>query len=298
MDQIECELYEKSDELTVYQRMIGYWQADRASDEQAQRYSLVEFYQTVRDDATKIWLEGTLADPFYATGLDTIPMSVQDKKAAYVSQLLSLGYSFQGKVLVNASTQAVEPVADAEVPAAGLMVDGAALNWLLTPPAEAVPRAMFRGYLNEIFSQGALKLGFEIGQTDPEQSLLPDVLMHVPGQFELRVEGSLRENTLHPATLEGAGELKALNGHKPLLMLLYLQQRLAQDFSLATNEGLAFCDEQGQTFRYEKFDSLEPLIERFGFDAEQVRRDAEQLGLVAPIIRLAEIQTDAEDFFF
>ncbi len=83
----------------------------------------------------------------------------------------------------------------------------------------------------------------------------------------------------------------------PLLMLIYLQQRFADDFSNVEKPLVAFCDEQGDTFDYERFDSLKPLIERFGFSYDEVRADAERLGLVSELIRLAEIDAEQEDLF-
>ncbi|MCV6020566.1 hypothetical protein OFO93_29055, partial [Escherichia coli] len=105
--------------------------------------------------------------------------------------------------------------------------------------------------------------------------------MRTDSGYELGVSTGLGENTIHPATLEGAGELRPEHGHKPLLMLVYLQQRFADDFSNVEKPLVAFCDEQGDTFDYERFDSLKPLIERFGFSYDEVRADAERLGLVS-----------------
>lgn len=109
--------------------------------------------------------------------------------------------------------------------------------------------------------------------------------MRTDSGYELGVSTGLGENTIHPATLEGAGELRPEHGHKPLLMLVYLQQRFADDFSNVEKPLVAFCDEQGDTFDYERFDSLKPLIERFGFSYDEVRADAERLGLVSELIR-------------
>lgn len=41
-------------------------------------------------------------------------------------------------------------------------------------------------------------------------------------------------------------------------MLVYLQQRFADDFSNVKLAMVAFCDEQGDTFDYERFDFQTP----------------------------------------
>lgn len=81
-------------------------------------------------------------------------------------------------------------------------------------------------------------------------------------------------------------------------MLVYLQQRFADDFSNVEKPLVAFCDEQGDTFDYERFDSLKPLIERFGFSYDEVRADAERLGLVSELIRLARSTPNKRITFF
>ncbi|WP_455692616.1 hypothetical protein, partial [Aeromonas sobria] len=104
---------------------------------------------------------------------------------------------------------------------------------------------------------------------------------------------------IHPDTLEGAGEIRFEHGHLPLLMLIYLQQQYANTFvGVGNAPWVTFCDEQGNPFEYSNFDSLVPFIERFGFSYDEVRKDAERLGLASELIRLAGIETEQEDLFF
>ncbi len=183
---------------------------------------------------------------------------------------------------------------------AGQTASLGSLNWLLSPPSELPPGDinLFKGFVAGVFAKGAGLIGFEVARSEGSNDLLPSVLMRTDSGYELGVSTGLGENTIHPATLEGAGELRPEHGHKPLLMLVYLQQRFADDFSNVEKPLVAFCDEQGDTFDYERFDSLKPLIERFGFSYDEVRADAERLGLVSELIRLAEIDAEQEDHFF
>ena len=82
-------------------------------------------------------------------------------------------------------------------------------------------------------------------------------------------------------------------------MLIYLQQQYANTFvGVGNAPWVTFCDEQGNPFEYLNFDSLVPFIERFGFSYDEVRRDAERLGLASELICLAGIETEQEDLFF
>lgn len=173
------------------------------------------------------------------------------------------------------------------------------LSWLmLLPTGLSTPdnRRLVRRLIADAFDRGAEQLGFAVAR-DSDSDELPCTLMRTDSGFELRIDRSLRENTIHPDDLEGAGFILPKHGHQPLLMLVYLQQQYAARFPdrplLVT-----FCDEQGDTFRYTRFELLKPLIERLGFCHDATRADAERLGLVPPRIRLDEIDSDQENLFF
>ncbi len=58
------------------------------------------------------------------------------------------------------------------------------------------------------FAKGAGLIGFEVARSEGSNDLLPSVLMRTDSGYELGVSTGLGENTIHPATLEGAGELR------------------------------------------------------------------------------------------
>lgn len=285
-----------NDETTI-EVFIGYKLHREPSSSGPGQFTMVELRRTVTDGKAENWSETKLEGPFEANGPDTIPMSYKDKESQYVSQFLSQGYTFLDEVLVNAETQTVLEGGNVS---AGQTASLGSLNWLLSPPSELPPGDinLFKGFVAGVFAKGAGLIGFEVARSEGSNDLLPSVLMRTDSGYELGVSTGLGENTIHPATLEGAGELRPEHGHKPLLMLVYLQQRFADDFSNVEKPLVAFCDEQGDTFDYERFDSLKPLIERFGFSYDEVRADAERLGLVSELIRLAEIDAEQEDHFF
>lgn len=288
---------EWGNDKTTIEIFIGYKMLREPSSSGPGQFTLVELRRTVTDGKAENWTEIKLEGPFEATGPDTIPMSYKDKESQYVSQFLSQGYTFLDEVLVNAETQTV--LKEGNVSAEQKTSLGA-LNWLLSPPSELPPGDinLFKGFVAGIFAKGAGLIDFEVARNEDSNDLLPSVLMRTDSGYELGVSTCLGENTIHPATLEGAGELRPEYGHKPLLMLVYLQQRFADDFSNVNKPLVAFCDEQGDTFVYERFDSFKPLIERFCFNYDAVRADAERLGLVSELIRLSEITTAQDDHFF
>jgi len=173
------------------------------------------------------------------------------------------------------------------------------LNWLLSVPHEIaeVGTRLVMHLIDEVFAKGADALGFEVVRHAGSDDVLPCVLMKTDSGYVIGVDASLGENSIHPLTLEGAGEICPAHGHKPLLMLVYLQQRLRKYFPGASRPLVAFCDEQGNAFDYQRFDSLEPIIKRLGFCYDEVRADAEKLGLVSELIRLADIDA-GQDYFF
>ncbi|AYV08502.1 MULTISPECIES: hypothetical protein [Gammaproteobacteria] len=294
-----CRRYTFKDALTseTFEVFIGYKLLREPSSSGPGQFTMVKLNRTVTDGKAENWSETKLEGPFEANGPDTIPMSYKDKESQYVSQFLSQGYTFLDEVLVNAETQTV---LEGGSVSAGQTASLGSLNWLLSPPSELPPGDinLFKGFVAGVFAKGAGLIGFEVARSEGSNDLLPSVLMRTDSGYELGVSTGLGENTIHPATLEGAGELRPEHGHKPLLMLVYLQQRFADDFSNVEKPLVAFCDEQGDTFDYERFDSLKPLIERFGFSYDEVRADAERLGLVSELIRLAEIDAEQEDHFF
>lgn len=275
---------------------IGYKMLREPSSSGPGQFMMVELRRTITDGKAENWSERKLEGPFEANGPDTIPMSYKDKESQYVSQFLSQGYSFLDEVLVNAEQDVLERD--------NLVVEQTAslrsLNWLLSPPSELPPGDMnlLKGFVAGVFTKGANLIGFEVARSEGSNDLLPSVLMRTESGYELGVTSGHGENTIHPATLEGAGELIPAHGHKPLLMLIYLQQRFATEFSNVTKPLVTFCDDQGEIFKYECFDSLKPLIKRLDFSYDEFREDAERLGLVSKLIRLADIDTEDEDYFF
>lgn len=176
-----------------------------------------------------------------------------------------------------------------------------AVNWLISPPTslqqEGVKRLLL-GFITGVFVKNREALGFEVEMQDNPDRLMPSVLMAEAGGFELKVCPTHGENTLHPHTLEGAGEISHTHGHKPLLMLICLQERFQQEWEAASEPLVTLCDEQGNTISYSNFNSLENIIERMGFDYDAVRSDAVKLGLATEKVNWSEIESDIEDCFF
>jgi hypothetical protein len=175
-----------------------------------------------------------------------------------------------------------------------------AVNWLISPPQsmqQEDAKKVLLGFVTGVFVKSSEGMGFKV-KMKPSEPPIPDVLMTADGGFELRVSVTPRENVLHPRTLEGAGEISLAHGHKPLLMMICLQERFRSEWTDEKEPLVTLCDEQGNTIEYNNFNSLESVIERMGFDYDLVRKDAVALGLASEQIIWSEIQSDIEDCFF
>jgi hypothetical protein len=174
------------------------------------------------------------------------------------------------------------------------------VNWLIAPPSQFQMeggKEMLKGFIVGAFLKFRKALALEEDGSKISEHKLPSVLMKTPSGFKLTVDSTLSENTLHPFTLEGAGEITHADGHLPLLILIALEQRFQNE--MVTAEPLVtFCDEQGNTVSYKKFSSLEQLLQKMGFDYDDVRNDGVKLGLTTEKINLSEIQSDIEDCYF
>ncbi|EGA8339127.1 hypothetical protein ACW6AV_003451 [Edwardsiella piscicida] len=254
-------------------------------------FSLVKLERIVKTGDLGSWSETTLSGPFEATSLHTIPMSYKDQEKQYVSQFLSR-FNYLDEVLINA--QRLTVIRDGDNGSSSRhCARVVSLSWLLSPPPVRTGRmGALSVFITEVFTQGADLLGFES---------TPDVLMKTEEGYSLSVDTALGENTIHPDTLVGAGEILPEHGYKPWLMLVYLQQQFQQrssEFSDEVKPLVEFCDELGTICDFKRFDSYLPLIQRFCFNHDEVRMDAERLGLVSALINLVAVKTDREDFFF
>ncbi|MFC6674301.1 hypothetical protein [Marinobacterium aestuariivivens] len=197
--------------------------------------------------------------------------------------------------LDEAMVNAVESDSDAEERTLGTA------NWLISPPKamqQEDAKRLLLGFITGVFVKSSKALGFEVEMKKDSDSPVPDVLMASVGGFELKVCSTFGENTLHPSTLEGAGEITSAHGHRPLLMMICLQERFQLEWPDVTEPLVTLCDEQGNTISYSNFNSLENAIERMGFDYETVRSDAVKLGLATEQVNWSEIQSDIENCFF
>ncbi|MDY6929408.1 MAG: hypothetical protein SWN10_20155 [Pseudomonadota bacterium] len=180
------------------------------------------------------------------------------------------------------------------------------INWLITTPRSIAnkegAKRLLLAFITGVFYKNREKLGFSVKlkKTGKDESteIMPEILMADDSGFELKVDSSLGENVLHPFTLEGAGEIKPENGHKPLLMLICLQERFRSEWPGADDSLVTLCDEQGNTVEYVNFSSLEPVIERMGFDYDAARADAVKLGLAEKQVDWSSIQSEIEDCYF
>lgn len=291
-----CRRYSLANETgwEVKEKLIGFEILREPSTSAPGHFGLVEISQVIVNGKAQQWAQTKLSTTFEANSFETIPMVFRDLEKQYVSQLIEQGYVYLDEVLVNATTRIVQGL---EKVAANTSTGGCSVNWLSNPPTGG--GQIYKGFLLGTFAKAADLIGFTVERKDSSDEQLPDVLMRTGSGFELRVDRSLGENTIHPDTLEGAGEIRFEHGHLPLLMLIYLQQQYANTFvGVGNAPWVTFCDEQGNPFEYSNFDSLVPFIERFGFSYDEVRRDAERLGLASELIRLAGIETEQEDLFF
>ena len=67
---------------------------------------------------------------------------------------------------------------------------------------------IYKDFLNRVFDESATLIDFKVERDGSSDELLSGALMRTDSGFELRVDRSLGENTIHPDTLEGAGEIR------------------------------------------------------------------------------------------
>lgn len=291
-----CSRYSLANETgwEVKEKLIGFEILREPSTSAPGHFGLVEISQVIINGKAQQWAQTKLSTTFEANSFETIPMVFRDLEKQYVLQLIEQGYAFLDEVLVNATTRIVQGLGK-EAP--NTSAGGCSFNWLFTPPEGG--GKIYKDFLNRVFAEAATLIDFKVERDGSSDELLSGALMRTDSGFELRVDRSLGENTIHPDTLEGAGEIRFEHGHLPLLMLINLQQQYAYHFvGVSNTPWVKFCDEQGNPFEYSNFDSLVPFIERFGFSYDEVRKDAERLGLASELIRLAGIETEQEDLFF
>lgn len=168
---------------------------------------------------------------------------------------------------------------------------GAAINWLLSArDVESKHRGSLLPFIVETFNQGATVLGYHTDDT--RLMVCEDV------GFELVVNESLGENTLHPKNLEGAGEITQAQSHLPFLMMLKFQHRIKHEWAHGNKPSLTLCDEQGNVIEYRNFNDLKALIERMNWDYATAYDDAVLLGLAMEAVKWSEIKSEIEDCYF
>lgn len=291
-----CRRYSLANETgwEVKETLIGFEILREPSSSSPGHFGLVEISRLITNGKSQQWAKKKLSQTFEANSFETIPMVFRDLEQMYVLQLIEKGYVYLDEVLVNATTRTIQALVK-ETP--NTPAGGCSVNWLFTPPAGG--GKIYKEFLNRVFTEAATLIDFNVERNGSSDDLLSGSLMRTESGFELRVDRSLGENTIHPDTLEGAGEIRVEHGHLPLLMLINLQQQYAYHFvGVSNTPWVTFCDEQGNPFEYSNFDSLVPFIERFGFSYDEVRKDAERLGLASELICLAGIETEQEDLFF
>lgn len=163
------------------------------------------------------------------------------------------------------------------------------ISWVLSPPLGLKDKALLKGFITGVFARGTSLIGLE-------KCNYP-VLMRTRTDFEIKFSEVPRGNMIVPNTLEGSGEIITEHGHKPLLMLLYLERRFREEFPAHKRGVLSFCTADGKQFDYGQFSDLI----RFGFEPRELRADTERLGLVSERIqpiRLAEIDAEIPNFYF
>ena len=190
---------------------------------------------------------------------------------------------------------------EAMVNALKLDVDNRAystINWHISPPralqGEEAKRLLL-GFIIGVLGKSGKALGCKVGvstEDDPIEAITTE------SGFKLNVCSSNKENTLHPKTLEGAGEITNAHGHKPLLMMIHLQKRFHEEWESVSTELVNICDDQGSSIIYSEFSSLENVIESMGFNYSEVRSDAAKLNLTTEIFDWQSANTDIEDCYF
>ena len=229
-----------------------------------------------------------------------IPPDVDSVREAAVRLKLDRGFKHIGSVMVDPNKGEITPIdphlhkprEDTESKVSE------SLSWMVLPPRlNEDDKYLLRQILLETFKSGADKFGFDISGHGEESGGLPSSLMNT-GSFELSVKSRTGENSIDPNLLEGAGELRHEHGYKPLLMMLYLQKRLKENLPSTGESLLQMADSNGSEITFDRFNNLQPLIEKMGFDFGEVRKDAVKLGLAEEIIDLSSISVPDENFYF
>jgi hypothetical protein len=176
-------------------------------------------------------------------------------------------------------------------------------SWLLFPPKDQSTIPLRKGFIRGVFVEAAKRLGFKHGEDAPNvekndaDGYLPNVLMDT-GAARIVVDRKMQVNEVNPDTLEGGGSFTAVAGHKPFLMLLYLQKRWREEFNTSEGDTIEICDGQLDLINFTNWESLQPFIERFEFDAPSMRVDAEALGLVVSMLDYDAIGCTEMDAYF
>ena len=255
-------------------------------------------------DADCLWeaIEPGLPDEGPLALGNQLPSDMRDALTELVTRRTNEGYAFVGKVRVNAESS--EEGDDAVTKEAG---NGFGVSWMMHPVTDETTLPLRKGLLYGLFSTNAKadKLDFFYGKDSPddqpvdESGMLPNVLMDT-GCYRLIVDRQPHEHAIHPGTLEGAGEIRFEHGYRPLLMLALVRKRLKDEFGASqADSALQFVGMDGELLEFNEWSDISAVIEQYGFDPDQVRQDAEAIGLVAKLIRLNEIEVDnVEDCFF
>ena len=230
---------------------------------------------------------------------DDIPIEAERIRESQLKLKETVGFRHVGSVLVNPRRGEITPIdphlhkprEDAE------SKESESLSWMVLPPSlNEDDKYLLRQILFETFAFGADQFGFGMSG-HCESGGLPSSLMDT-GSFQLSVKSRTGENSIDPNLLEGAGELRFEHGHRPLLMILYLQKRLKESL-LSTGESVVqLADSNGAEITFDRFSKLQPMIEAMGFDFCEVRNDAIKLGLAEEIIDLSSISVPEDNFYF
>lgn len=204
----------------------------------------------------------------------------------------------------------LQSVVSVEAMVSAVEETGVAVNWLISPPqlqrdgskpCTSTEKKLLLGFITGVFVTIGRQLGFKVEMDEDSGTVMPKVLLTAGNGFQIRVCSSLEENTIHPESLEGAGEITPVHGHVPLLALLYLQDRFEGEFPEAAGPLVTMCDESGHAFSLSSFDLLyTEVLQRMGFDYDAVFIDAEKVGLIVKMGNWSDpdMEVDVEDFFF
>lgn len=176
---------------------------------------------------------------------------------------------------------------------------GPGFNWVITTSElSSTEKKLLEGFLLGVFAKCRPLLGYEV-VADVDEG----ITVRFDSSYELSVRPEVGENVIHSQSLTGAGEILPKHGHQPILMMIYLQNAVLENFTGETAESklkdlIYFSDEGGELFEFSGFESLEPLITKFGFDYVEVEGDAIKIGLAPPSINISSLETERENLFF